>query len=70
MAIGKRWSSAVWLLEVEYRVPSGWRQHDPLQERTPRPLGQVDRVREDEHFMALLHTLVERDREILDRLAE
>ena len=31
---------------------------------------EIDRVREDENFMALLHTLVERDKEILDRLAE
>ena len=31
---------------------------------------EVDRVRQDEDFMTLLHTLVERDREILDRLAE
>ena len=31
---------------------------------------EVERVREDEDFMALLHTLVERDQEILDRLAE
>jgi hypothetical protein len=31
---------------------------------------EVDRVRQDEEFIALLHSLVERDREILDRLAE
>ncbi|MCB0978940.1 MAG: ribbon-helix-helix protein, CopG family [Acidimicrobiales bacterium] len=31
---------------------------------------EVDRVRQDEDFMNLLHTLVERDKEILDRLAE
>lgn len=31
---------------------------------------EVDRVRQDEDFMTLLHTLVERDKEILDRLAE
>ena len=31
---------------------------------------EVERVREDEDFMALLHTLVERDQEILDRVAE
>ncbi|MBA3737478.1 MAG: ribbon-helix-helix protein, CopG family [Actinobacteria bacterium] len=31
---------------------------------------EVDRVRQDEEFMGLLHTLVERDKEILDRLAE
>lgn len=31
---------------------------------------EVDRVRQDEEFMTLLHTLVERDKEILDRLAE
>lgn len=31
---------------------------------------EVDRVRHDEKFMTLLHTLVERDQEILDRLAE
>ncbi|MBX7159745.1 MAG: ribbon-helix-helix protein, CopG family [Acidimicrobiia bacterium] len=31
---------------------------------------EVDRVRQDEEFMSLLHTLVERDKEILDRLAE
>lgn len=31
---------------------------------------EVDRVREDEEFMSLLQTLVERDKEILDRLAE
>jgi len=31
---------------------------------------EVDRVRQDEEFMTLLHALVERDKEILDRLAE
>lgn len=31
---------------------------------------EVDRVRQDEEFMTLLHTLVERDKEILDRLAK
>ncbi len=31
---------------------------------------EVDRVRQDEEFMELLQTLVERDKEILDRLAE
>jgi len=31
---------------------------------------EVDRVRQDEDFMTLLHTLVERDKKILDRLAE
>ena len=31
---------------------------------------EVDRVRQDEEFMTLLHSLVERDKEILDRLAE
>lgn len=31
---------------------------------------EVDRVRQDAEFMTLLHTLVERDKEILDRLAE
>lgn len=31
---------------------------------------EVDRVRQDEDFITLLHTLVERDKEILDRLAE
>lgn len=31
---------------------------------------EIDRVRQDEEFMSLLQTLVERDREILDRLAE
>lgn len=31
---------------------------------------EVDRVRQDEDFMTLLHTLVERDKETLDRLAE
>ena len=31
---------------------------------------EVDRVRQDDEFMALLQTLVERDREILERLAE
>lgn len=31
---------------------------------------EVDRVRQDEGFMTLLHDLVERDKEILDRLAE
>ena len=31
---------------------------------------EVDRVRQDEEFMGLLHSLVERDKEILDRLAE
>lgn len=31
---------------------------------------EVDRVRQDAEFMTLLHTLVEHDKEILDRLAE
>ncbi|MCU1496240.1 MAG: hypothetical protein JWM47_193 [Acidimicrobiales bacterium] len=31
---------------------------------------EVDRVRADEDFMGQLRTLVERDKEILDRLAE
>ena len=31
---------------------------------------EVDRVRQDKDFMTLLHGLVERDKEILDRLAE
>lgn len=31
---------------------------------------EIDRVRHDEHFMARLRELTERDREILDRLAE
>lgn len=31
---------------------------------------EVDRVRQDKEFMGLLHILVERDKEILDRLAE
>lgn len=31
---------------------------------------EVERVRQDEEFMGLLHSLVERDKEILDRLAE
>lgn len=31
---------------------------------------ELDRVRKDEDFMDLLRTLVERDKEILDRLAE
>ena len=31
---------------------------------------EVDRVRQDEEFMDRLRTLVERDQEILDRLAE
>ncbi len=31
---------------------------------------EVDRVRQDGEFMSLLRTLVERDKEILDRLAE
>lgn len=31
---------------------------------------EVDRVRQDEEFMSVLHTPVERDKEILDRLAE
>jgi predicted transcriptional regulator len=31
---------------------------------------EVDRVRQDEDFMTLLHTLVERDKEIVARLAE
>lgn len=31
---------------------------------------EVDRGRQDEEFMSLLQTLVERDKEILDRLAE
>jgi hypothetical protein len=31
---------------------------------------EVDRVCQDEEFMTLLHGLVERDKEILDRLAE
>ena len=31
---------------------------------------EVDRVRQDAEFLELLQTLVERDKEILDRLAE
>lgn len=31
---------------------------------------EIDRVREDEDFVSRLKTLVERDNEILDRLAE
>ena len=31
---------------------------------------EVDRVRQDEDFMGRLHRLVERDKEILDRLAD
>lgn len=31
---------------------------------------EIDRVREDEDFVSLLKALVERDNEILDRLAE
>lgn len=31
---------------------------------------ELDRVRDDKEFMELLRTLVERDKEILDRLAE
>ena len=31
---------------------------------------EVDRVRQDVDFIDLLHTLVERDKEILDRLAQ
>jgi hypothetical protein len=31
---------------------------------------EVDRVRQDHEFITLLHSLVERDKEILDRLAE
>lgn len=31
---------------------------------------EVERVRNDDEFMDRLHELVERDREILDRLAE
>lgn len=31
---------------------------------------ELDRVRDDKDFMELLRTLVERDKEILDRLAE
>ncbi len=31
---------------------------------------EIERVRQDEEFMGLLHSLVERDKEILDRLAE
>lgn len=31
---------------------------------------EIDRVRQDADFMFLLQTLVERDKEILDRLAE
>lgn len=31
---------------------------------------EVQRVRQDDEFMTLLHTLVERDTQILDRLAE
>lgn len=31
---------------------------------------EVDRVKQDEDFMALLRSHVERDKEILDRLAE
>ncbi|MGH9244414.1 MAG: toxin-antitoxin system HicB family antitoxin [Acidimicrobiales bacterium] len=31
---------------------------------------EIERVREDEEFMTRLRSLVERDREILDRLAD
>jgi predicted transcriptional regulator len=31
---------------------------------------EVDRVRQDKEFMTLVRSLVERDKEILDRLAE
>lgn len=31
---------------------------------------EVDRVREDKEFMAMLRSHIERDKEILDRLAE
>lgn len=31
---------------------------------------EVDRVRQDKEFVGLLNNLVERDKEILDRLAE
>lgn len=31
---------------------------------------EIQRARQDDDFMSLLHGLVERDREILDRLAE
>lgn len=31
---------------------------------------ELERVRNDKEFMALLQTLVDRDKEILDRLAE
>ncbi len=31
---------------------------------------ELDRVRQDKEFMSLLNNLVERDKEILDRLAE
>ncbi|MGQ0743548.1 MAG: ribbon-helix-helix protein, CopG family [Acidimicrobiales bacterium] len=31
---------------------------------------EIDRVRQDKGFMTVLHALVERDKEILDRLAE
>ena len=31
---------------------------------------EVERVKQDEEFKALLHSHVERDKEILDRLAE
>lgn len=31
---------------------------------------ELDRVRQDKEFMGLLNALVERDKEILDRLAE
>jgi predicted transcriptional regulator len=31
---------------------------------------EVDRVKQDEEFMALLRSHIERDKEILDRLAE
>lgn len=33
-------------------------------------LAEVDKVKQDEQFMATLRRLTERDREILDRLAE
>lgn len=31
---------------------------------------EIERVREDEQFMSMLRQIMERDREILDRLAE
>lgn len=43
---------------------------DARSDHATGPQSEVDRVKKDRQFMALLRSHVERDKEILDRLAE